>query len=380
MSLRHQYLINTADDALANSKKSKPFRVLEIGCGDAIRGRQIADRAVKFGHKTIEYFGFDLFESVCSEHIYSEALAPFRIIELETVKSLIAKNSKVSVIKLFKGDSKVTLPANIKDLPKMNVIFVNGGHSLPTIQSDIEYALKLAGEKTEVVIDNYYPGDYTKGCAFAVDNDLSKRPELTVQVMPQEDVQTELKLAVKLVIVRNAAKADNTQPTVDTTPEYVPVEVVAAPEIKQDVEPAPEVSNSVCDTDVQPARLCVESCPLSSCEHAQQSCDGSRRCESRVEAVHLELPTAGPVIATPLSEERQELDQKLELGVGESKGTENTDNGSDEQRRVVSEELVHGDSERPGKRKRRSRRSNNKRTGPSSETADSESDDELQDN
>lgn len=382
MSLRHQYLINAADDALVNSKKSKAFRIMEIGCNDALRGRQIIDRAAKCGRKVIEYFGFDLFESVDASHIYNEAATPFRVIELETVKSLIAKTNKVSVIKLFKGDSKTTLPENIKDLPEMNIIFVRGGHSLPTIQSDVEYALKVAGSKTELVIDNYYPGDYTKGCAFLVDNDLSKRSDLSVQVTEQSDKYEEAGLTVKLVRLKKADKSDNAKVVVDVAPEYIPVEPppAPAPETKKDVEPISKVSDSVCDTDVQPARLCTESCPLSSCEHTQQPCDGSRRCESRVETVHLELPTAGPVAAPQVSEERQESDQKLELGAGESQGAEDTDNSGDEQRRAVSEELVSSNSERSGKRKRRSRRSSNKRSGASSETADSESDDELSNN
>lgn len=371
MSLRHQYLISAADNSLANSKKSKPFRILEIGCNDARRGRQVIDRAIKFGRKLIEYFGFDVFEEYNAAIAATETSKAFRVIELDTVKTLILRNNRTTVVSLFKGDSKKTLPENVKTLPVMNIIFARGGHSLPTVQSDIEYALKLANQSTELVLDNYYPGDYTKGCAFIVDTDLSKRPGLSVKIMPHSDVYSDLGIEIKLVTVKKLDRPGSLPAIPVVIPEYVPEDVVGTSEIKHNAEPVEEVSDVHSDTDVQPARLCAKGCTDGPCEYSEQPCDSSGRCESRVVPVHLEYPTSGPVSDTPVSEERQEPDQKLELGTNEVEGDANTNDCSNEQRCVIPEGVAPSSVKNSGKRKRRSRRSNNERTGPSSETAGS---------
>jgi len=371
MSLRNQYLISAADNSLASSNKIKPFRIMEVGCNDARRGRQVIDRAVKCGRRLIEYFGFDIFEEYDSTNAAIEVSKPFRIIELESVKTLILNNNKTTVVSLFKGDSKKTLPENVKTLPVMNVIFARGGHSLPTVQSDIEYSLKLANQSTELVLDNYYPGDYTKGCAFIVDTDLSKRPGLSVKIMPQSDVCLELGLEIKLVVVKKLNRPGDPPSTSVNIPEYLPDDVVSPSETKLNAEPVEEVPNVSSDTDLQPAGLRTKGCSDCPCEYPEQPCNDSGRCEPRVVSVHMEYPTAGPVSDTPVSEERQESDQKLELGASQVEGVANTNDCCDEQRCAIPEGVAPASVKNTAKRKRRSRRTNNERTGPSSETADS---------
>ena len=55
MTLRYQNLVLAVDVASENSKKHKPFRILEIGVFDAAHGRQMAERASRNGRIFVEY-------------------------------------------------------------------------------------------------------------------------------------------------------------------------------------------------------------------------------------------------------------------------------------------------------------------------------------
>jgi hypothetical protein len=374
MTLRYQHLFTSVDAANNNSKKEKPFRIMEIGVFHGVHGKQMIERATKNGRQNIEFYGFDLFEEMTSEVNEVEFGKQTLALSYPAVLKYLQTKTRAKVIKLFKGDTKQVLPEIIGALPKMDIIFIDGGHSLGTIQSDFEYALKLAHDKTIILCDDYYANDYSKGCAFLVDHDLKARKSLKVEVLEPVDFCNNNNVSIQIVKVTKTGEVD------DLTVEPV-VETVSTPSPEVPPEPAnfPEPADSVHNSDVQPAGLCAPSCEDSPCEHAKQHCNGSGRCQSGVGPCHLELPTAGPVDSAPLSEERQEPDQKLELGAVESAGTEHTHSGSDEQRRDVPEELVSDDTEGSSKRSRRSRRSRNKRSGSQTEATDSQPDEGLSD-
>ena len=364
MPLRYQGLIESVNEICLNTKKSKFFKILQIGVSDGYLSRQLIDRAAKNGRTNIEFYGVDLFEEMTEEINVIENNRNYRARLCSEVKAYISNKTKAKTIKLCKGPSARVLAEIVESLPKFDLIFIDGGQSLATVQSDFEYALKRCGSTGQIIIDNYYPGDHSKGSAFLVDSDLTKRQSLKVTVLEPHDVCDVTETHTHLVKVALTGKTDET----------------LAPEALPHVEPERVSVDSIHNTDVQPHGLCPKICPDSTCEHAQQSCDGSRRCESRMATIHLELPTAGPVIDSPVSEQRQEPDQKLELGAAESERIEDTDNSSDEQRRDVSEELVQEPSEPASKRARRSRRTRNKRSRTQTDTTSSETDSELQDN
>jgi hypothetical protein len=298
--------------------------------------------------------------------------------------------TKARIIKLFKGDTKKTLPAAIPNLPKMDIIFVDGGHSLATVQSDFEHALKLAHDKTIILLDDYYPGDFTKGCAFLVETELKSRHSLQVEVLEPIDDYPDSGLSVQFVKVT----LSGVEPAaVESVPEVVEVTATPAPEPVSveastpvpavEVPPEPQnfrTEDSHSYTDVQPSGVCLKGCGDSDCQYTGQPCDSSRRCQPRVEGGNLAEISPAPSDPAPVSEERQEPDQKLELGVAESPTAEHTDNGGDEQRRDISTGLEQKTDEGSDRGSRRSRRSRNKRSRSQTETTDSQDNEGLQDN
>lgn len=381
MTLRYQHLSKAVDAACGNSKKHKPLRIMEIGVFDAVHGRQMVERATKNGRALVEYYGFDLFEDMTPAVNEAEIGKKTLARSYDQTMAYLKAKSKAKVIKLFKGDTKVTLPNAVESLPKMDVIFIDGGHSLGTVQSDFEHAIKLAHQKTIVLLDDYYPNDMTKGCAFLVESDLKQRQGMHVEVLEPLDVYSESGISVKFV------KVTFVQVPEAQTPQSYP-EVSVAEEVNNAVATA-EVpaeagtfrsENSDNNTDIQPSGVRVESCGNSSCEYTGQPCNGGGRCESRVEGGYLDQVSPEPTDTTPVPEERQELDAKLELGTEQSPGTENTDSGADEQRRDVPKELEQLSDESTPRTSRRSRRSRNKRSRSQTETTDSQDNEGLQDN
>jgi len=85
----------------------------------------------------VEYYGFDLFD------YYS----------IRQVEQKLEKTG--CKIKLFKGDSMRTLPEAVKSLPKMDLIFIDGGKSPAEAKSDWENSRTLMHEETAVFVHNY---------------------------------------------------------------------------------------------------------------------------------------------------------------------------------------------------------------------------------
>ena len=88
-------------------------------------------------------------------------------------------------VHLYKGNTMKTLPAVISDLPPMDVIFIDGGHSLETIQNDWRCAKALMSEKTAVIFDDYWLNrhDGARPVVDAID-----RTKYTVNLLPVVDV------------------------------------------------------------------------------------------------------------------------------------------------------------------------------------------------
>jgi len=116
-------------------------KIMEIGVADGGNARTMVMVAIRnFSPKEVEYYGFDLFGGDDDSRMKQV---------MQKLKDTGCK------FKLFKGDSAETLPKKVENLPKMDLIFIDGGHSYATVKSDWENSRFLMHDETAVFFHNY---------------------------------------------------------------------------------------------------------------------------------------------------------------------------------------------------------------------------------
>ncbi len=111
---------------------------MEIGVFNGENAREMVEAAAeKQPREEVEYYGFDFFDG----HSYQEV-----------ERKLKRTGCK---FRLFKGDTMVTLREAVKELPKMDLIFIDGGKSYREAKNDWENAKTLMHDETGVFVHNY---------------------------------------------------------------------------------------------------------------------------------------------------------------------------------------------------------------------------------
>jgi predicted O-methyltransferase YrrM len=115
----------------------------------------------------VEYYGFDFFHRS----------------RFMDVQSKLAKTG--CTVHLFQGNSTTTLPKVLHTLPKMDVIFIDGGKSRAEASSDWSSAQTLMHDRTTVFVHNYE----FSGVRWMVDHISREAFQVTI-LYPPEDVAT----------------------------------------------------------------------------------------------------------------------------------------------------------------------------------------------
>jgi len=156
---------------------------MEIGVLDGGCALQMIEEAKKnFAAEEIEYYGFDLFEEVDAKSEEYSHVKLLPTLGLGTIKDKLEKTN--AKIYLYKGDTKETLPTIIKELPKMDLIFIDGGHDIETIENDWKYAQQVMGTQTVVIFDDYWNRE-DAGCKRVIE-DIDKT-KFEVKILPIQD-------------------------------------------------------------------------------------------------------------------------------------------------------------------------------------------------
>lgn len=157
--------------------------IMEIGTWRGKRARLMILEAQKHhSREEVSYFGFDLFETLSSETMNAEFSKQPPLMEM-VKKELGTTGARIA---LYKGDTIKILPKVIDSLPKMDFIFIDGGHSLATVQNDWNYVSRLMHGGTVVIFDDYWPNKTDGGAKPIVD--AIDRILYEVRILPKFDV------------------------------------------------------------------------------------------------------------------------------------------------------------------------------------------------
>ncbi len=117
---------------------NKCQRIMEIGVFNGDNAITMVEAALaNDAPVTVEYYGFDFFNRLQFIEVQSK---------LEQTKCMF---------RLYKGDSTITLPKVLHTLPKMDIIFIDGGKSYAEASSDWNYSKTLMHEQAAVFVHNY---------------------------------------------------------------------------------------------------------------------------------------------------------------------------------------------------------------------------------
>jgi len=160
--------------------------IMEIGVFDGASAvAMIKEAAKKVPEEEIRFYGFDLFEEMTPQLRDEEwSFQTNKVPTIEEVRQRLESATRARIT-LFKGNSRKTLPQYIDSLPKMDLIYIDGGHTIETTRSDWQYSSKLMKDDTVVYFDDYCDEMPFIGSYF-IKNELTN--DYQCQVMPETDL------------------------------------------------------------------------------------------------------------------------------------------------------------------------------------------------
>ena len=146
----------------------RPVRFLEIGVGRGKTVKKFLFESNTLGMPRVEYFGFDTFDqgpptdeteklnTRISKAEKTDNYWQMHHTPMESIYALREKFKNVECeMKLYKGNTKETLPAIIPQLPPMDFVYIDGGHSYNTVKSDYDNIKPILKTGTAIVFDDF---------------------------------------------------------------------------------------------------------------------------------------------------------------------------------------------------------------------------------
>jgi hypothetical protein len=173
----------------------RPKSIVEIGVYKGKRSKELIEVAKIFNNK-INYYGFDLFD-LFNRKIDLKEFSK----KPNSENDIKYKLSKLANVMLFKGFTHNTLPTFNK---KIDLIFIDGGHSVKTIANDWHYVKKMMHKDTYVLFDDYYSNNKKIIRKFGCNNIIRDLPDIyQSNVLPIKDKIKRLNnTKVQMVLVK----------------------------------------------------------------------------------------------------------------------------------------------------------------------------------
>lgn len=170
---RYKYLVKTID-------QFKPQTILEVGTWNGKHAVKMLNAALKH-HKKVQYYGYDLFEDFDTP---LDEFCPKTPAVYNQVKRLLSKYNAT----LVRGNTRDTLKNTPPPQNSIDFVWLDGGHSLETINSDWENIQHCIHKDTVILLDDYYQDSAVAenyGCRQLIKS-LDKQ-RWDIDILPESD-------------------------------------------------------------------------------------------------------------------------------------------------------------------------------------------------
>ena len=182
--------INSANILLNQIEIYKPKNFIEVGVFQGVTSRNVCEKLYEINKENFLFHGIDIFEdtniNIDNKEMtikHNKISNPFKhlIFNIILKKNLFSIDSIYSFLKkfknnvqLYKGFSETELPKI--DMSKIDMVFLDGGHSYETVRSDLSLILKGIKKDKIIICDDYDQVNY--GVKKAVDELLNQVTEI----------------------------------------------------------------------------------------------------------------------------------------------------------------------------------------------------------
>ena len=190
--------INSANILLDQVSINKPKNFLEVGVFQGVTSRNVCEKLNEINKEDFTFHGIDIFEDTNNKidnqemttkhnrisnpfkHLIFNIILKKKLFSLESIHDFLKKFKKN--VKLYKGFSDTEL---LKiDMSKIDMVFLDGGHSYETVKNDISIILSGMKKGKIIICDDYDQVNY--GVKKAVDefkNQVSEIKELNKRLV-----------------------------------------------------------------------------------------------------------------------------------------------------------------------------------------------------
>ena len=182
--------INSANILLDQIEIYKPKNFIEVGVFQGVTSRNVCEKLYEINKEKFLFHGIDIFEdtniNIDNKEMtikHNKISNPFKHLVFNIIlkKNLFSIDSIYSFLKkfknnvqLYKGFSETELPKI--DMSKIDMVFLDGGHSYETVRSDLSLILKGIKKNKIIICDDYDQVNY--GVKKAVDELLNQVTEI----------------------------------------------------------------------------------------------------------------------------------------------------------------------------------------------------------
>jgi len=178
--------INSANILLDQIEIYKPKNFIEVGVFQGVTSRNVCEKLYEINKENFLFHGIDIFEdtninidnkemtikhnkiSNPFKHLIFNIILKKNLFSIDSIYSFLKKFK--NNVKLYKGFSETQLPKI--DMSKIDMVFLDGGHSYETVRSDLSLILKGIKKNKIIICDDYDQVDY--GVKKAVDEILKQ--------------------------------------------------------------------------------------------------------------------------------------------------------------------------------------------------------------